>query len=183
MVTQETPVCEFGKPAPDFRLLATDGRWRTLADCRGARATLVMFICNHCPYVKASIDRIVAVCNELSPFGMQTMAIMPNDVATYLEDSFDNMKRFAQAHKFPFPYLYDETQETAHAYGAVCTPDFFGYNVKLELQYRGRLDEGRISLPRSGAERELFDAMRQIIETGLGPKEQIPSIGCSVKWR
>lgn len=183
MAAKETPLCEFGKPAPDFRLRGVHSREWTLADCRGEKATLVMFICNHCPYVKACIDRIVAVCNELSPLGMQAVAIMPNDVGTYPEDSFENMQRFAQAHKFPFPYLYDETQQVARAYGAVCTPDFFGYNAKLELQYRGRLDEGRTSPPRPGAKRELFDAMRQIIETGQGPKEQIPSIGCSVKWR
>jgi len=179
MVAEETPLCEFGKPAPDFRLRGVDDREWTLADCRGARATLVMFICNHCPYVKASIDRIVAACNELAPLGMQAVAIMPNDVATYPEDSFDNMQRFAEAHEFPFPYLYDETQETARAYGAVCTPDFFGYNADLQLQYRGRLDEGRTTLPRPGAKRDLFEAMKQVIETGKGPQEQIPSIGCS----
>ncbi|MGH8378444.1 MAG: thioredoxin family protein, partial [Gammaproteobacteria bacterium] len=164
MVAKETPLCDFGKPAPDFRLLGTDGRRWTLADCRGEKATLVMFICNHCPYVQASIERIVAVCNELAPFGMQAVTIMPNDVEIYPEDSFENMQRFAQAHKFPFPYLYDETQETARTYGAVCTPDFFGYNAKLELQYRGRLDEGRTSPLRPGAKRELFGAMKQVIE-------------------
>ncbi|MDE2345562.1 MAG: thioredoxin family protein [Gammaproteobacteria bacterium] len=183
MSAPETPLCEFGKSAPDFKLLGTDGRHWTLAGCRGANATLVMFICNHCPYVKACIDRIVIACNELAPFGMQAVAIMPNDVATYPEDSFDNMRRFAQAHKFPFPYLYDETQQTARAYGAVCTPDFFGYNADLKLQYRGRLDEGRTSPPRPGAQRELFEAKQQIIETGQGPKEQMASIGCSVKWK
>lgn len=183
MVAKETPLCDFGMSAPDFRLLGTDGRWRTLADCRGERATLVMFICNHCPYVKASIDRIVTVCNELAPFGMRAVAIMPNDVVTYPDDSYENMQRFAKAHKFSFPYLYDETQQTARAYGAVCTPDFFGYNANLELQYRGRLDEGRTSPPRPGARRELFEAMKQIIETGQGPQEQFASIGCSVKWR
>ena len=139
--------------------------------------------CNHCPYVKASIDRIVAVCNALAPLGMQAVAIMPNDVENYPDDSYENMQRFAQVHKFPFPYLYDETQQTARAYGAVCTPDFFGYNVNLELQYRGRLDECRTSPPRPGAKRELFDAMKQVIETGQEPKEQMASIGCSVKWR
>lgn len=183
MVAKETPLCDFGKPAPDFRLLGVDGRQWGLADCRGERATLVMFLCNHCPYVKASINRIVAVCNELAPLGMQAVTVMPNDVETYPEDSFENMQRFAQAHKFPFPYLYDETQKTARAYGAVCTPDFFGYNARLELQYRGRLDEGRTSPPRPDAKRELFDAMKKIIETGQGPQGQMASIGCSVKWR
>ena len=183
MVAKETPFCDFGQPAVYFKLRGVDGREWTLDDCRGERATLVMFICNHCPYVKASIDRIVAVCNALAPLGMQAVAIMPNDVETYPEDSFDNMQRFAQAHCFPFPYLYDETQETTRAYGAVCTPDFFGYNTNLELQYRGRLDESRPSLPKPDARRELFEAMQQIIETGEGPREQYASVGCSVKWR
>lgn len=183
MVAKETPLCEFGKPAPDFKLLGVDGRRWTLADCRGDKATLVMFLCNHCPYVQASIQRVVTVCNELAPLGMKAVAIMPNDVENYLDDSYENMQRFAAAHRFPFPYLHDETQEIARAYGAVCTPDFFGYNAKLELQYRGRLDEGRTSPPKPGARRELFDAMKQIIETGEGPREQFASVGCSVKWR
>ena len=183
MVAKETPLCEFGRPAPDFRLRGTDGHEWTLAECRGTKATLVMFICNHCPYVKACIDRIVAACNELAPLGMKAVAIMPNDVQTYPEDSLENMRYFAQVHKFTFPYLYDETQETARAYGAVCTPDLFGYNARLELEYRGRMDEGRTSPPRPGARRELFEAMQQIIETGEGPREQYASVGCSVKWK
>ena len=144
MAARESPLCDFGKPAPDFKLLGVDGRRWTLADCRGDQATLVMFLCNHCPYVQASIQRLVTVCNELAPLGMKAVAIMPNDVENYPDDSYENMQRFAQAYQFPFPYLYDETQKTAHAYGAVCTPDFFGYNAKLELQYRGRLDESRV---------------------------------------
>ncbi|HET7649614.1 MAG TPA: thioredoxin family protein [Gammaproteobacteria bacterium] len=183
MVARETPLCEFGRAAPDFLLRGVDGRSYTLMDCRGEHATLVMFICNHCPYVRASIDRTVAVCNELAPLGLKAVAIMSNDVFAYPDDSVENMKAFASGHHFPFPYLYDETQETARAYGAVCTPDFFGFNAGLELQYRGRLDEGRTSPPKPGAKRELFDAMKQIIETGKGPKEQVPSIGCSVKWK
>ena len=183
MAARESPLCDFGKPAPDFKLLGVDGRRWTLADCHGETATLVMFICNHCPYVLASIERIVTVCNELAPLGMQAVAIMPNDVENYPDDSYENMQRFAQAFKFPFPYLYDDTQKTAHAYGAVCTPDFFGYNTRLELQYRGRLDESRPSLPKPNARRELFDAMKQIIETGKGPREQLASVGCSVKWK
>lgn len=179
----ETPLCDFGIPAPDFRLPGVDGDQWSLTECRGERATLVMFICNHCPYVQATIDRIVAVCRELAPLGLRTVAIMPNDIATYPQDSPANMKAFAAVHQFPFPYLYDETQAVARAYGAVCTPDFFGYNSRLELQYRGRLDEGRKSPPESGAKRELFDAMQQIIEMGKGPEEQIPSIGCSIKWK
>lgn len=183
MTAKNTPLCEFGLPAPDFRLPGVGGDLWSLAECRGERATLVIFICNHCPYVKASIDRIVAVCRELGPLGMKAVAIMSNDVAAYPDDSPDNMKMFAAVHNFPFPYLYDETQDTARAYGAVCTPDFFGYNADLKLQYRGRLDEGRTSPPEPGAKRDLFEAMKQIIETGEGPEEQIPSIGCSVKWK
>lgn len=158
MAAKETPLCEFGKPAPDFRLRGVDSREWTLADCCGTRTTLIMFICNHCPYVKACIDRIVAVCNELVPLGMQAGAIMPNDVGTYPEDSFENMQRFAQAHKFPFPYLYDETQQVARAYGALCTPDFFGYNAssnsstaaawtKAAPRGRGPAPSGNYSMP------------------------------------
>jgi peroxiredoxin len=183
MVARESLLCNFGAPAPDFMLLGVGGHHWTLADCHGAKATLVMFICNHCPYVLASIERIVTVCNELAPLGMKAVAIMPNNVENYPDDSYENMQRFAEIHKFSFPYLYDDTQETAYAYGAVCTPDFFGYNSKLELQYRGRLDESRPSLPKPNARRELFDAMKQIIETGKGPKEQHASVGCSVKWK
>jgi len=183
MVAKETPLCDFGTPAPDFKLLGVDGRRWTLTDCRGEKATLVMFLCNHCPYVQASIQRVVTVCNELASLGMKAVAIMPNDVENYPDDSFENMQRFAQAHQFPFPYLYDETQKTARAYGAVCTPDFFGYNAKLELQYRGRLDESRPSLPKPDARRELFEAMQKIIETSEGPREQFASVGCSVKWK
>ena len=183
MVARESPLCDFGAPAPDFKLLGVDGQRWTLADCRGEKATLAMFICNHCPYVLAAIERIITVCNELAPLGMQAVAIMPNEVENYPDDSYENMQRFAQLHKFPFPYIYDETQKTAHAYGAVCTPDFFGYNAKLELQYRGRLDESRPSLPKPNAKRELFEAMKQIVETGEGPKEQFASVGCSVKWK
>ncbi len=183
MVAREIPLCDFGAPAPDFKLLGVDGHWWTLADCRGEHATLVMFICNHCPYVQAAIDRIVAVCNELAPLGMKAVAIMPNDVESYPDDSYENMQRFAQAHKFSFLYLYDETQQTVRAYGAICTPDFFGYNARLELQYRGRLDENRPSLSKPNAKHELFEAMQQIILTGKGPREQFASVGCSVKWK
>jgi peroxiredoxin len=182
-MAKETPLCEFGRPAADFRLPGTDGRTWTLAECRGGRATLVMFICNHCPYVKATIERIATACRDLAPLGVKAVAIMPNDVAAYPDDSFDNMQRFAERHKLPFPYLYDATQETASAYGAVCTPDFFGYNATLGLQYRGRLDEGRTTPPPPGARRELFEAMRQIAETGQGPAQQLASVGCSVKWK
>ena len=182
MVALNPPVCEFGLAAVNFDLPGTDGRRHTLADCRGPNGLLVMFICNHCPFVKAVIDRIVRDCRELAALGVGSVAIMSNDVAVYPEDSFENMALLAQRLDFPFLYLHDETQSVARAYGAVCTPDFFGYNASLELQYRGRLDaSGRNPAP-PDAPRELFAAMRLIAETGLGPREQTASIGCSIKW-
>jgi peroxiredoxin len=182
MIRLETPVCEFGKPAVDFSLRGVDGRIWTLDDCRGERGLLVMFICNHCPYVKAVRDRIVRDARELLDCGIRSVAIMSNDPTDYPEDSFENMARVAREFDFPFPYLWDETQEVARAYGAVCTPDFFGYNADLGLQYRGRLDESRKeAVP--GARRDLFEAMKLVAETGRGPEEQIPSVGCSIKWR
>lgn len=183
MAALETPVCDFGWPARDFSLPGVDGRVWTLDQCRGEAATLVMFICNHCPFVKASIGRIVQACRELETYGVKSVAIMPNDPAVYPEDSFDNMQSFAERHKFPFPYLWDETQEVARQYDAICTPDFFGFNRDLQLHYRGRLDDGRTGPPSPGARRELFEAMKLIAHTGQGPDEQTPSIGCSIKWR
>jgi peroxiredoxin len=182
-MAEETPVCDFGWKATAFTLPGVDGKTYSLDALRGPNGTLVMFICNHCPYVKAVIDRIVRDVNELRALGVNAAAISSNDAAHYPEDSFDNMKRFAAAHHFTFPYLYDESQEIAKAYDAACTPDFFGFNAKLELQYRGRLDESRKEAAPSGVRRDLFEAMRQIAETGRGPKEQIPSIGCSIKWK
>jgi len=182
MVRTETPVCEFGKPAPDFRLPGVDGKIWTLAQARGRNGLLVMFICNHCPYVKAVRDRIIRDARELKDHGVNTVAIMSNDPTDYPEDSFDNMKKVAAQLNFPFPYLYDETQGVAKAYGAVCTPDFFGYDKDLRLQYRGRLDESRKE-PAPNARRDLFEAMKQVALTGQGPKDQIPSMGCSIKWK
>ena len=183
MVSLNPPVCDFGLPATDFDLPGTDGHRHTLANCRGPNGMLVMFICNHCPYVKAVIDRIVRDTRELATFGIGSVAIMSNDVATYPEDSLEHMTQLAQQLGFPFPYLYDESQAVARAYDAVCTPDFFGYNGRLELQYRGRLDaSGRNPNP-PDAPRELFAAMRQIAKSGQGPTEQTASIGCSIKWR
>ncbi len=177
------PVCNFGEKAKPFRLLGVDGKWHTLDELRGERGTLIVFMCNHCPYVKAIIDRLIRDARELREHGVATIAINPNDPEQYPEDSFENMKRWAEEKDFPFPYLWDETQEVARAYGAVCTPDFFGYNADLELQYRGRLDaSGRRPAP-PDARRELFEAMVQIARTGRGPEEQIPSMGCSIKWR
>lgn len=183
MVSLETPVCDFDAPAVDFSLLGVDGKIWTLADCRGEKGTLVMFICNHCPYVKAVRDRLVRDTRELLDYGVKSVAIMSNDPAEYAEDSFDNMKRVAQEYRFPFPYLYDESQEVARAYGAVCTPDFFGYNADLKLQYRGRLDASRKEAAPADARRDLFEGMKQVALSGQGPREQIPSMGCSIKWR
>ncbi len=183
MVSLETPVCDFGAPALDFSLPGVDGKVWTLDDCRGEKGLLVMFICNHCPYVKAIRDRIVRDTRELRDYGINSVAIMSNDPSDYPEDSFENMKKVAETFDFPFPYLMDETQEVAKAYGAVCTPDFFGYNDKLELQYRGRLDASRKEAAPPDASRDLFEAMVQVARTGKGPEEQIPSMGCSIKWR
>lgn len=183
MAAQETPLCDFGAHAPGFHLPGVDGHEWTLADCRGDKATLVMFICNHCPYVKGAIERIVAACNELSHHRVKAVAICSNDAVAFPEDSLENMRHFAKAHRFPFPYLHDESQAVARAYGAVCTPDFFGYNRHLELQYRGRIDAGERSEPPAGAKRELYEAMLQIAKNGHGPKEQYASVGCSIKWK
>ncbi len=183
MVSLQTPVCEFGKPAVDFRLPGVDGREWTLDDCMGEKGVLVMFICNHCPYVKAVLDRIVRDARELQAYGIGSVAIMSNDPSLYEEDSFENMKAIAERMDFPFPYLLDETQEVAKAYGAVCTPDFFGYNANRELQYRGRLDASRKEAAPPDVRRDLFEAMKQVALTGKGPTEQIPSMGCSIKWR
>jgi peroxiredoxin len=182
-VAEHTPFCNFGWKAPPFSLPGVDGKICSLAELKGKNGTLVMFICNHCPYVKAVIDRIVRDANELKSYGIDTVAISSNDAAHYPEDSFDNMKRFARAHGFTFPYLYDESQEAARAYDAVCTPDFFGFNDKLELQYRGRLDASRREARPADARRELFEAMREIAKTGKGPREQTASMGCSIKWK
>ena len=183
MVSLETPVCDFGLAAPDFKLPGIDGRDWTLADCAGEKGLLVMFICNHCPYVKAIRDRLVRDTRELEQLGIKSVAIMSNDPAMYEEDSFENMKKIADELSFNFPYLLDESQQIAKTYGAVCTPDFFGYNANLELQYRGRLDESRKEAADPGVRRDLFEAMKEVAETGKGPKDQIPSMGCSIKWK
>ncbi len=182
MVRTETPICEFGLPAPDFSLPGVDSKIWTLANSRGENGLLVMFICNHCPYVQAIRDRLIRDARDLKEYGINTIAIMSNDPTDYAEDSFDNMKRIAEQFKFPFPYVYDETQQVAKAYGAVCTPDFFGYNADLKLQYRGRLDASRKEAA-PDARRDLFEAMKGIAQTGEGPKEQYTSMGCSIKWK
>lgn len=183
MVSLETPICDFGAPAMDFALPGVDGRTWTLQDCRGENGLLVMFICNHCPYVKAVRDRIVRDARELRDYGIASVAIMSNDPTDYPEDSFENMAQIAKEYDFPFPYLLDETQAVAKAYGAVCTPDFFGYNADLQLQYRGRLDASGRQPAAPDVRRELFEGMVQVARTGQGPREQTPSIGCSIKWR
>jgi peroxiredoxin len=182
MALTQNSICAFGWKAHDFALRGIDGKTYSLADVRGPKGTLVIFVCNHCPYVKASIGRIVQEAEALGEIGVGTIAIMPNDTATYREDSFDNMKAFAARHGFAFPYVIDETQEVARSYRAQCTPDFFGFNARDELQYRGRLDASRTT-PIPNARRDLFEAMKQVAETGHGPVQQMPSMGCSIKWK
>ena len=182
MVSLETPVCEFGKQAIPFELPDVDGKIWTLDSCAGPRGLLVMFICNHCPYVKAILDRLVRDTHELKQSGINSVAIMSNDPSQYEEDSPENMKKIASQYDFPFPYLIDASQNIAKAYGAVCTPDFFGYNADFGLQYRGRLDASRKETAPDSARRELFEAMKLVAETGDGPREQVPSMGCSIKW-
>ncbi len=182
MVRMETPICDFGAPALNFALPGVDGKTWTLADCWGEKGLLVMFICNHCPYVKSIRERLTCDTRELQALGINSVAIMSNDPEEYPEDSADNMRRIAEKFDFPFPYLIDETQQVARAYGAICTPDFFGYNADLQLQYRGRLDEShKEAVP--DARRDLLEAMKQVAETGRGPEQQIPSMGCSIKWK
>ena len=183
MVRMETPICDFGWQAVDFSLPVVDGRTYGLKDVAGPNGLLVMFICNHCPYVKAVIQRIVRDVRDLKGQGIGAIAIMSNDPSEYPEDSFANMQKLAQDLAFPMPYVLDATQEIAKAYGAVCTPDFFGFNRKLELQYRGRLDESRKETAADGVRRDLYEAMKQVAETQRGPAEQIASMGCSIKWK
>lgn len=174
---------ELGKAAPDFRLPGTDGNAYSLSDVAGENGTVVVFICNHCPYVKAVAPRLVDDAKALAVEGIGFVAISCNDVAAFPEDSFDNMKTFAKERGLPFPYLYDESQEVARAYGALCTPDFFGINKHGSIEYRGRLDEGKKDVPPPNAKRELLDAMRLVAKTGKGPEDQVPSVGCSIKWK
>jgi peroxiredoxin len=177
------PPAELGMSAPDFALPGTDGRNYRFTDIAGKNGTVVVFICNHCPYVKAVVDRLVADARALQHEGIGFVAISSNDAKTYPDDSFDNMKRFAKEHAFPFPYLYDEPQAAARAYGAVCTPDFYGFDKNRKLMYRGRLDEGRTTPPPANTKRELLEAMRYIAKTGKPPEQQNASMGCSIKWK
>jgi peroxiredoxin len=183
MALTQTPVCEFGLQAPDFELLGVDGRFYQLADCLGPKGVLVMFICNHCPYVKAILPKLMEDVKTLQQWGIGCVAISSNDPTHYPEDSFDNMRRLALEKGFSFPYLFDETQTVAKSYRAVCTPDFFGYSSSLSLQYRGRLDESGIKAAVPGAKRDLLEAMITVANTGKGPEIQHASQGCSIKWR
>lgn len=182
MVSLNPPVCNFGWQAPDFSLPGVDGKLWTLKDAAGPKGTLVMFICNHCPYVKAIRPRLVADLRELKALGVNAVAIQSNDVAAFPDDGFERMKEVAAEFAFPFPYLWDETQAVARTYGAVCTPDFFGFNANFELQYRGRFDESRKETAEHST-RDLFHAMKLVAEAGHGPREQLASIGCSIKWK
>ena len=179
----QTPICDFGQKAIPFELKSTENKILSLDDIKGENGTLIMFICNHCPYVRAVTKEIVEDCNELKKIGINSVAICANDAENYPEDSFENMIKFSKDNNFNFPYLNDETQNIAKSYDAVCTPDFFGYNKKLELQYRGRLRELRNLIPVKEGESDLLKAMKQIAEKGEGPKDQIPSAGCSIKWK
>ena len=178
----QTPICDFGKKALPFELKSTDNKIISLNDIKGENGTLIMFICNHCPYVKAITKELVDDCEKLKKIGINFVAICSNDTVNYPEDSFENMIKFSKNNKFNFPYLIDETQEIAKSYDAVCTPDFFGYNKNLELQYRGRIRELKELKPVRSGESDLYKAMKQISETGKGPESQIPSMGCNIKW-
>ena len=184
MVSLQTPVCQFGWQAPDFDLPGTDGKRHTLSTAMGDNGLLVMFICNHCPYVQAIRPRLVRDCRELrDQYGVNSIAIMSNDPADYSEDSFDNMQLVAAQFEFPFPYVIDETQSVARSYDAICTPDFFGLNRGAQLQYRGQFDASRKLAAAADVRRDLFEAMRLMAATQKGPAEQIPSMGCSIKWQ
>ena len=182
MSLTKTPICDFGKKAEEFKLKSIDNKIISLNDIKGEKGTLIMFICNHCPYVKAVIKDLVQDCKNLREFGINSVAICSNDVKNYPEDSFENMSFFSKENNFSFPYLHDEDQKIAKKFDAVCTPDFFGYNNKLELQYRGRIKQLKDLKPINSGESELFNALKLISKTGKGPEEQHPSMGCNIKW-
>ena len=182
MTLTKTPICDFGKKAENFQLKSTENKVISFNDAKGENGTLIMFICNHCPYVKAVIEEVVQDCKKLESNGIKAVAVCSNDVKNYPEDSFENMIKFAKKNNFNFPYLFDETQQVAKTYNAVCTPDFFGYNKNLELQYRGRIREVKELKNVKNDDSDLYKAMTQIIKTNKGPENQIPSMGCSIKW-
>ena len=179
---QKGPV-QLGWQAADFRLKGTDGKFHTLTDVRGPKGLLVMFICNHCPYVKSALDRIIRDVNDAKALGIGAIAVMSNDTVNYPDDSFENMQKLAAEKKLPFAYVIDTTQEIARAYDASCTPEFYGFDASLKLAYHGRIDSGGRNEPLPGAKRELFEALKSIAATGHGPAEQHASIGCSIKWK
>ena len=183
MTLTKTPICDFGKIAVDFKLKSTNNQLISLNDIKGINGTLIMFICNHCPYVKAISKEIGETAAKLKKYQINVVAIMSNDTLNYPDDSFDNMKIFAKQNNFMFPYLIDESQEVAKNFGAVCTPDFFGYNSKNELQYRGRLRQLKDLKPAINSKNELLEAMIEVSKSGRGPKEQFPSMGCNIKWK
>ena len=182
MVLTKTPICNFGEKPHSFSLKGVDEKIYKLEDCLGKNGTIIMFICNHCPYVKAIIKNIVEDTNKLKELNIKAVAIMSNDTINYPEDSFEKMKEFSELNNFNFPYVIDTSQEIAKKYGAVCTPDFFGYNGNQELQYRGRMRELKELRPVNSGDSDLYKAMKQISETGKGPYNQIPSMGCNIKW-
>ena len=182
MSLTKTPICNFGEKAKNFDLLSTENKKTSLENIEGKNGTLIMFICNHCPYVKAVIKDVVEDVKYLENFGIKSTAILSNDVKNYPEDSFENMISFSKLHNFSFPYIIDDSQEIAKEYGAVCTPDFFGYNKNIELQYRGRIRELKNLKPVIKGDSDLMTAMKLIAESGKGPKKQIPSMGCNIKW-
>ena len=182
MVLTKTPICNFGEKPHSFSLKGVDEKIYKLEDCLGKNGTIIMFICNHCPYVKAIIKNIVEDTNKLKELNIKAVAIMSNDTINYPEDSYEKMKEFSKLNNFNFPYVIDASQEIAKKYGAVCTPDFFGYNGNQELQYRGRMRELKELRPVNSGDSDLYKAMKQISETGKGPDNQIPSMGCNIKW-
>ena len=182
MTLTKTPICNFGEKAKDFNLLSTENKKVSLEEVKGENGTLIMFICNHCPYVKAVIVDIVQDAKLLETLGIKSVAIMSNDVKNYPEDSLENMISFSKHHNFSFPYIIDDTQKVAEEYGAVCTPDFFGYNNKLELQYRGRIRELKDLKPITKGDSDLRVAMKLVATSGKGPTKQVPSMGCNIKW-
>ena len=182
MTLTETPICNFGEKAKDFNLLSTENKKVSLDEVKGENGALIMFICNHCPYVKAVIKDIVYDVKFLESLGIKSVAIMSNDVKNYPEDSFENMISFSKLHNFSFPYIIDDTQKVAKEYGAVCTPDFFGYNKNLELQYRGRIRELKDLKPITKGDSDLKIAMKLVAASGKGPIKQVPSMGCNIKW-